>query len=38
MHNLPEELGGSLQFNYDLWLQQRKASFNKTSKLMLIIT
>ncbi|KPU77599.1 uncharacterized protein Dana_GF24934, isoform B [Drosophila ananassae] len=25
-HNLPEELGGSLQFNYDLWLQQRKVS------------
>ncbi|EDV38724.1 uncharacterized protein Dana_GF24934, isoform A [Drosophila ananassae] len=24
-HNLPEELGGSLQFNYDLWLQQRKS-------------
>ncbi|XP_070136237.1 SEC14 domain and spectrin repeat-containing protein 1-B [Drosophila bipectinata] len=23
--NLPEELGGSLQFNYDLWLQQRKS-------------
>ncbi|KAH8262081.1 hypothetical protein KR038_002547 [Drosophila bunnanda] len=22
--NLPEELGGTLQFNYDLWLQQRK--------------
>lgn len=25
-HNLPEELGGTLQFNYDLWLQQRKVS------------
>ncbi|XP_017138846.1 SEC14 domain and spectrin repeat-containing protein 1 [Drosophila miranda] len=25
LHNLPEELGGTLQFNYDLWLQQRKA-------------
>jgi len=24
--NLPEELGGTLQFNYDLWLQQRKVS------------
>ncbi|XP_034655450.1 SEC14 domain and spectrin repeat-containing protein 1-B-like isoform X5 [Drosophila subobscura] len=24
-HNLPEELGGTLQFNYDLWLQQRKS-------------
>uniref|UniRef100_A0A1B0AEX1 SESTD1-like spectrin repeats region domain-containing protein n=1 Tax=Glossina pallidipes TaxID=7398 RepID=A0A1B0AEX1_GLOPL len=24
MHNLPEELGGSLQFNYDLWLQQHE--------------
>ncbi|KAH8272377.1 hypothetical protein KR018_001099 [Drosophila ironensis] len=23
--NLPEEFGGTLQFNYDLWLQQRKA-------------
>ncbi|KAI8039142.1 hypothetical protein M5D96_007859 [Drosophila gunungcola] len=23
--NLPEELGGTLQFNYDLWLQQRKS-------------
>ncbi|XP_037947834.1 titin-like [Teleopsis dalmanni] len=25
MSNLPEELGGTLQFNYDLWLQQRKS-------------
>ncbi|KAH8398248.1 hypothetical protein KR215_001210 [Drosophila sulfurigaster] len=31
-HNLPEELGGTLQFNYDLWLQQRKAidEFSRT--------
>ncbi|XP_064552464.1 uncharacterized protein LOC135438178 isoform X14 [Drosophila montana] len=31
-HNLPEELGGTLQFNYDLWLQQRKSidEFSKT--------
>ncbi|XP_061396427.1 uncharacterized protein LOC133332062 [Musca vetustissima] len=24
LSSLPEELGGTLQFNYDLWLQQRK--------------
>ncbi|EDW78752.1 uncharacterized protein Dwil_GK12603, isoform A [Drosophila willistoni] len=31
-NNLPEELGGNLQFNYDLWLQQRKSidEFTKT--------
>lgn len=30
--NLPEELGGTLQFNYDLWLQQRKSidEFSRT--------
>ncbi|XP_017840584.1 SEC14 domain and spectrin repeat-containing protein 1-B [Drosophila busckii] len=34
---LPEELGGSLQFNYDLWLQQRKSidEFSKTHALTL---
>ncbi|XP_023165991.2 uncharacterized protein LOC111596140 [Drosophila hydei] len=32
LHQLPEELGGTLQFNYDLWLQQRKSidEFSKT--------
>ncbi|XP_053952594.1 SEC14 domain and spectrin repeat-containing protein 1 [Anastrepha ludens] len=32
LSQLPEELGGSLSFNYDLWLQQRKAidEFQKT--------
>uniref|UniRef100_A0A1A9W7F2 SESTD1-like spectrin repeats region domain-containing protein n=1 Tax=Glossina brevipalpis TaxID=37001 RepID=A0A1A9W7F2_9MUSC len=36
MHNLPEELGGSLQFNYDLWLQQHEFEkfYNKTLKAM----
>ncbi|XP_034483414.1 SEC14 domain and spectrin repeat-containing protein 1 isoform X1 [Drosophila innubila] len=35
--NLPEELGGTLQFNYDLWLQQRKAidEFSRTHALTL---
>ncbi|KAM8710526.1 hypothetical protein ACLKA7_017185 [Drosophila subpalustris] len=35
--NLPEELGGTLQFNYDLWLQQRKAidEFSRTHTLTL---
>lgn len=26
LSSLPEELGGTLQFNYDVWLQQRKVS------------
>ncbi|XP_017478980.1 PREDICTED: uncharacterized protein LOC108368607 isoform X2 [Rhagoletis zephyria] len=32
LSQLPEELGGTLSFNYDLWLQQRKAidEFQKT--------
>ncbi|XP_012157096.1 SEC14 domain and spectrin repeat-containing protein 1-B isoform X2 [Ceratitis capitata] len=32
LSQLPEELGGALSFNYDLWLQQRKAidEFQKT--------
>ncbi|KAH8278292.1 hypothetical protein KR044_009883 [Drosophila immigrans] len=36
-HNLPEELGGTLQFNYDLWLQQRKSidEFSRTHALTL---
>ncbi|EDV96835.1 SEC14 domain and spectrin repeat-containing protein 1-B isoform X1 [Drosophila grimshawi] len=36
-NNLPEELGGTLQFNYDLWLQQRRSidEFSRTHALTL---